>query len=84
MGKSEGAGDVSEQRGHEAQQGMLVSTEMERMKKIPRDPPLRKALTTQIRDGVASRRTKDKGWNLDSDPQSMQAAYRLIPDPACP
>lgn len=79
LGKSDGAGDVSEQRGHEAQQGMLVSTEMERMKKIPRDPPLRKALTVslstlyhyqqpipltfkllrvQIRDGVASRRTK--------------------------
>ena len=34
----EGAGDVREQRGREAQQGMLVSTKMERMKKIPRDP----------------------------------------------
>lgn len=38
LGTVRGAGDVREQRGHEAQQGMLVSTEMERMKKIPRDP----------------------------------------------
>ena len=37
-GTIRGAGDVREQRGHEAQQGMLVSTEMERMKKIPREP----------------------------------------------
>jgi len=35
LGKSKGAGDVREQRGHEAQQGMLVSTEMERMKRYP-------------------------------------------------
>ena len=79
LGKSEGAGDIREQRGHEAQQGMLVSTEMERMKRYPEihhwERPwwfhyqLSITITSpflwhlnysrvQIRDGVASRRTK--------------------------
>lgn len=48
LGTIRGAGDVREQRGHEAQQGMLVSPEIERMKKIPRDPPLRMALTVSL------------------------------------
>ena len=58
-----------------------LSTQYHYQQPIPLTFKLLQSPDKRTRCGVASRRT---GQNLDSDPQSMQVAYRLIPDPVYP